>query len=138
MNRAKLLSLAVCSTLMMSASSSQAAVTTVPCTSYEPLGLVFKIRPAKCPFHVEGSPLGSGFGTVYVDGLRWRTWGKATATATGTERGNMGAKFAARVVLSRRLACSGGKRIYTHARIYDRRTGKMVFSLRLLSYSCDA
>lgn len=127
--------IALAGALVPAAQTVAAQPATVPCYSYAASHLQFKVRPSTCVFPVRNAPLGSGAGSVFVNGMRWTGWGGREPAATGTERGNMDTKFRARVRLSKRITCGDGSRIYTSVRITDRDTGKQVFAFKL-EYNC--
>jgi hypothetical protein len=105
----RLLAFAVLALLLVPATASARTVTRVYCAEKGPL-----VKPNACEFYSR-----PGIAGTYVTGLRWRNWGTAKATATGTFRGNMNYTSRVQVQLSKPQLCQVGQprqRVYTAAK----------------------
>ena len=64
------------------------------------------VKPKACTFVLKGVE-DVGAARVTLAQIRWRRWGTAVTTGTGTFVGNMGARSGGTVRLSRLKPCSG-------------------------------
>lgn len=103
------------------------AKTHVVCYSYDNSDIGYFERPGSCAFLVSGAdPISANI--VDTLSLRWRNWGRRSATANGIQAGSGGYRVKAKVILSDRERCDAGF-IYRRVRVQVRGATKFNFRL---------
>jgi hypothetical protein len=96
------------------ASASRAKPTRVSCSNKAGTKYLLKRKPSRCDIFGPGGSFGGG---VALKGLKWKHWGRKTATATGVECGfKAECEDIAVKVKAYRLRKCGGKVSYTRVK----------------------
>lgn len=82
----------------------------------------FFVKPRVCAFPVRGLDPSISANRVFVENLRWKRWGRRTATARGTYVGNMNSIIPVVVRLTRRDYCR--KHHFDYRRVSIRPVGE--------------
>lgn len=90
------------------------------------------VKPKACTFVLDEGVEDIGATRVTLAQLRWKGWGTATATGTGTIQGNMGSRSGGTVRLSRPRTCPG-RRTKAYTRIAVRPAGQKQASVVALA-----